>query len=531
MRIKGFAALIAGLALVAAGLAAPASATPRWVKAESDHFIVFSDAAPKVASGYLLKLEQYRYLLASFYGLKEDDISDLPKLRLYFVNDQLDMKQAWPTIPLDVLGWYKTCFAGQAAVASYFDERVKSSQKLEDQTENYSQIVLFHEYAHTFMFQVTSTLYPSWFVEGFAEYWGTTRVGDGEALVGMAWQERVDRLITDGYGMPYDDLLRDRPALHADPTKADQFYAQSWLLTHWILSDADRRARFGAYVKAVNGGADPVAAFDSTMGVKVTDLEKTLRTYLLHDIRAQAYRLDGMPAPRITVTAMPASADKLMMWDEAMRTCPAKPTWPDLTRNVTAEAGRFPGDDFAQLALARMEIEIGDESQALPYLTAFTASHPDDAEAAYMLGEAWYLSAVHRRPIADETTASEMQKARTALGRAYTLDPLNAPTLYYFALAQRNPDGEPDDNTVSAAVEAHRLAPAVTEYALLAAELLVETGQMEDAKTMLYPLASNPHGGKGQDWAKAIIAAIDNGAGKADVLKLMHAPVGDADDS
>ncbi len=251
----------------------------------------------------------------------------------------------------------------------------------------------------------------------------------------------------------------------------------------------------------------------------------------LHHMTAQAYRVDNMPTPQITVSAMPASADRLMMWDAALRTCPAKSSWKDLTMNVTAEAARFPGDDFAQMAQARMQVEIGDESQALPYLTAYTAAHPDDAEAASMLGQAWFFSAANGRTITGETKESELQKARTILGKAYTLDPLDAANLYYFAMAQQNPLGASDDNTVTAAVEAHALAPSVREYAALAALMLVQNDEMDEAKTMLYPLASNPHGGPAQDWAAAIIAAINKGAGKDEVLKLMQTPKVSAEDA
>ena len=151
------------------------------------------------------------------------------------------------------------------------------------------------------------------------------------------------------------------------------------------------------------------------------------------------------------------------------------------------------------------------------------------AEAAYMLGQAWYLSADHARQIAGETKASELQKARVALGKAYTLDPLNAANLYYFVLAQQGQPGYPDDNTITAIIQAHDLAPSVTSYAVLAAELLVQTGDMAEAKTMLFPLASNPHGGKARTWATDIIAAIDKGGSKDDILKQMRTPLSDSD--
>jgi len=100
-------------------------------------------------------------------------------------------------------------------------------------------------------------------------------------------------------------------------------------------------------------------------------------------------------------------------------------------------------------------------------------------------------------------------------GAAYNLDPLNAPGLYYFAQAHKDQPDFPSDNAVNAAMEAHDLAPSVQAYAVLAAQLLVRTNDLQTAKSMLFTLASNPHGGVAAQWASNIIKTIDSGAGKS----------------
>ena len=42
--------------------------------------------------------------------------------------------------------------------------------------------VLFHEYTHHFTFQYFPATYPSWYSEGFAEFWGATRILPGDIV-------------------------------------------------------------------------------------------------------------------------------------------------------------------------------------------------------------------------------------------------------------------------------------------------------------------------------------------------------------
>ena len=92
-------------AVLGTGMASPASANT-WVKAESAHFTVYSDLSAKAASAYLVKLEQYRYILGGFYGITKDDDATSAKLPVYFVDTFGDLRQTWPTASQDVAGYY-----------------------------------------------------------------------------------------------------------------------------------------------------------------------------------------------------------------------------------------------------------------------------------------------------------------------------------------------------------------------------------------------------------------------------------------
>jgi len=515
-------------AVLGTAMASPASANT-WVKAESAHFTVYSDISAKTAAAYLVRLEQYRYILDGFYGIAKDDDEATTKLPVYFVDTFGDLRQTWPTASEDVAGYYKGCAEGELAVGLYENGDIRQTQSVKGQDENPSQAVLFHEYAHDFMFHHSSKAYPHWFIEGFAEFYSTTKIQGDQAIVGMAFSWRVNTLMNARqWSLPYADLLRDswRPK-HGQPSGEleNAFYAQSWLLTHYLLSDPARRKQFAAYVDAYRGGQDPVAAFASTFGIKVKDLDGILFTYL-DRMQASLYRIHDMPTPVVTTTTLPPSASRLLLWDAAARLCPPPDERPALLAKIRAEAAKYPDDDFAKTVLARAEIVIGDEWKALDYLKARVAAHPDDADAQFMLGQTWYLMTAHKHIIDGETAQSQMKAARAALGTAYQLDPLNAPDLYYYSLALAAPGEPPSDNMIAAAMQAQILAPSVDIYAIRAARLLAVRGRLAEAKDMLVPLASDPHREVEAAWAANIIALIDRQASQADVIAALRSPIG-----
>lgn len=501
------------------GVASNAWAGPKWVKAESDHFIVYSSVNAKATEAYVRNLEKYRYVIGAFYRRSGQNAEPEAKLNLYFLNDRNGFKQVWPKVPSGVGGFVRICSNGMAGYFEYDDDRISEAAKIEDQVENDSQTIIFHEYAHLFMFQNSRVAYPRWFVEGFAEYYGTTRVQDDQAVVGMAWSERVRSLTAPG-GISYEDILRDAPSTRRLGSGYD-LYAQSWLLTHWILSDATRSEALSGYLEARNRGDDPVKAFETAFGIPVKKLSGTLNAYL-DKIQATVYRLKDMPTPKVTLTPMPASADKLLLWDSGVRSCLHKEVRQPVLQKIKAEAAKYPGDDYAGAVAARAEVLFGDASQALAYYQDRTKAHPEDPEGFFRLGQVWFLMAKAGKPASGEAPETQMRKARAAFGRAYQLDPLNAVNLYYFSRAANQGPNYPDDNTVNAAQEAHRLAPSVREYAIHAARLMIIKDQLPEAAATLSPLANNPHGGAFSEWVASIIAAINAGKSKDELEALMQ---------
>lgn len=165
----------------------------------------------------------------------------------------------------------------------------------------------FHSYAATFVYPPLSTAdvaagkgtgeLPRWVNEGLAQIFETAVVEAGELRVGHADAARLNRvreLLRGTGGMPPAGLVSVRELLragkdaflaaHADQRNAaDRVYLTSWAVTFHLTFErrAVGTAEFDAYLKIVNAGSDPLAAFEAWVGRDVSAYESELRDYLL----------------------------------------------------------------------------------------------------------------------------------------------------------------------------------------------------------------------------------------------------------
>ncbi|MGL6094361.1 MAG: DUF1570 domain-containing protein [Fimbriiglobus sp.] len=173
----------------------------------------------------------------------------------------------------------------------------------------------FHAYVATFVYPPLSAAdvragrgtgeLPRWLNEGLAQIFETAVLEAGELRVGHADPGRLTRAQsllsgkTPGGLAPLAELLRAGKdafvtAHTADRGGSDRAYLTAWAVTSYLTFD--RRVvggkPFDAYLTAVNGGGDPVAAFEKLVGTDVPAFEAGFRAYLT------ALRPDGSTGPR-----------------------------------------------------------------------------------------------------------------------------------------------------------------------------------------------------------------------------------------
>src|SRR5262249_5193134 len=126
--------------------------------------------------------------------------------------------------------------------------------------------------------------------EGLAEFYSTFALkSDGKgAFIGRVIPQHVytlrERFIPLGELMAVD---RTSP-LYNEGDRRSIFYAESWALVHYLLTEAgDGRGRINRYRPAVAGGEPVDRAFAAAFGDDIKEFESKLRNYVRRSIYSE----------------------------------------------------------------------------------------------------------------------------------------------------------------------------------------------------------------------------------------------------
>lgn len=461
-------------------LAWPAIAQAGWLVAQSPHFRLYAQAPEPELVHKVAQLEDYHALLVAMTG--RDLPEGVPRLDVFHVGR---IEQATPFVRVgrDVAGFYRASEGGIAAFTSDGDGGLKAQE------------ILFHEYAHHFMLAAGRSAYPAWYIEGFAEYFGPTLFRPDRIEFGRLNESRAAWLMAEEW-LPLTDILSRRADLGTARAQA-LFYAQSWLLTHYLFRTPGMRPRLTAYLAAVAGGDDPVTAFRERIDPDPEQLQQRLKVYL-QSRRLTYSRLVRSPASAAAVTVAPLSpaADRLLLPMVAIEHGALGDRAEQALALVRRESARWPDDATARRALALAELRLGDRATAVPLLDALLSEQP--ADAALLRWRAQAGLPADRRP-----TATEQAAALRLLVRAHAADPADWRTLHAYAALHDQPLPAA---ALDAMLEAYRLAPQVSGVTINSAIALASAGRMAEAGAVLRPLANAPHGGLAARLAADLLA-------------------------
>ena len=461
------------LAFAALLLATATPAGAAWRRAESDHFIIYSQGSEDRIRDQVALLEDYHRFLRALLGVQQPPTPN--KLGIYMVRGPGQLRLIRNVAP-GIAGFYS---ASSTGIAAFADESMSAA--------NARNHILLHEIAHHFMAQYRPAPYPTWYVEGFAEYVATTEfrkdvIEYGEASFGRAFT------LTYGKWLPLERVLFGQVPAGGDEMAA--YYAQSWLLAHYLLRDDERRPRLGAYFTAVARGEDSRKAFAGQFPISFEALEKDLRAYLKRGMTfSRAKRASAAVAPATTITRLPVSADDLLLLRATLEVGPEPGTEPALLAKIRAAAAKHEGDSFARRVLAQGEALHGDPARADALLTELLAAQPDDAELLYFRGMRYFTAARE----AEDDWAAQLKEAQKWFARAHKADKNHFQTLIRYAESLRADPRFVSDNTVNILLLARQLAPQVAEASINAARLLLARKRFEEAEQLLLPLTADPH--------------------------------------
>jgi hypothetical protein len=484
-RLRRLAATILAAAVASLSLMLPSAAQARWLRAESAHFIVYGPGSKGEIREYAEKLEDFENLLRNYHRL-EAETGVQRKLTVYMVNSLPQLRRFTPAATSTSGGFYSVGKADVIAV-------VRTDLNADD-------FVIFHEYTHHFMYQHFPYGYPAWMVEGYAEYFGSTQIRDRQIDVGLPSAFRGNALLT-GVPLKMSDLLTKRPS-DLKTTERLMFYAQSWRLIHYMLSDPERKKQIGAYLRAVRGGADPAEAMAKATGFDLQTLGRKLNNY--DQIPYTQLKRKPPADADVTIVELPASADDLLILSARPQEDVPEADRPAFLETVRKAAVKYPDDRLAQLTLARTEIAFGKRDAGEAILRRLLTLDPDDADALREMG----LSRIAAGDADADQRERLYKEARPYLVKAYKKDPTSYQTLYAYARSRLVDADYPSANTLTTLLEARALAPQVPEITFSTAEALIRRDRGDEARIILTPMLNDPHRTESAAAAKALLARI-----------------------
>ena len=504
-----FVAFVAAALSVAAG-----AAEPVWHAAETQHFIIYSKSPQQRIEQLATDLESYDKLIRM-----ATDINDnLPpvKVRVYEVDGMNDVQKA---LGIDetsgVAGFYTSNSLGPYLVTPHsIDAGIDP--------EFTAAIVMHHEYAHHLMLQYFPVAYPSWYIEGFAELIGASKVmDDGRIGYGMPARYRSHAIAATNW-VPLQELLTHEKVYGLDT------YAQGWAVTHFFTFDKKRSQQFRQYLAALNSGqslADAAKVFGD-----LNQLDREARSYVTSSsFEYRPVKVD-IAKPVIqsvrTVSAGEAALiPEVIAYDDTDPNQIEKKGIRDhdlMLRQHNLERTRdivqqYPNDPFALRFLAEIEYSVGDYAQSEAAADKLLAISPNDVHG--MARKAMTM-AIQAKNLPASQKAAVLEQARSLASKANhldTLDPL--PLLAYYETFHEAGEQAPE-----VAVNGLRQVVSTDPRATVPRELLVDElaseRQWAEAIGWLSPLANDPHNSPVRDSARTKMAWLKSQlAGKAPAVQ------------
>lgn len=479
------------LSLVAVMLpAAPASAA--WLEAESPHFLVYSDGGEEELRAQVQLLEDYHRLLRALVPASDAQTGN--KLRLYLVRSAAELRKVRNS-GSGTSGFYIATSEGIAAFAI----------RKEDGTGFGAHDIIFHEYAHHFMLQNFAANYPSWYIEGFAEYLSTTAFTDSSIEIGRYNEVRASWL-RDTW-LPLDRILTSDSVPLDTSRDVARFYAQSWLMVHYLMREPERRAAMERYLRAFGAGEDPKTSFRTAFGKDAVEFTRALRGYGRDMTFTRMPRMGRSEPVAITVRRLPPSADDLLLYSAGLSLGSVDwGSYPLLPR-VRNAARRHENDPMALAALARAELFYGDRARAEALLDKLLDVAPNDRDALYLRG----LAFIYAGRADSANRATLFTEARPWLARAHKADENFYPALVRYAESFSVGPEYASENVGNILLLASQLAPQVNLIRLNTAQQQALLGHAETAKVLLAPVVNTAHSKRLREAARTLMTDIDAG--------------------
>ncbi len=256
---------LTAILLIAAACAAHAATPEEWIRIQTPHFTVITDAGEKRGREVAQQFEAMRALFDSV--LVGNHMRTSMPVHVFAFRNTREMRAnspLWHGRPIELSGFF---------------------QKAQD--DNYVAVDLstpahwntvFHEYAHV-LINANFERMPLWFDEGVAEFYSTIDISSKTTTVGMPPQGALFALRS---LMPVEQLFsvaHDSSVYNEKSDHRNQFYAEAWLVVHYLM-DNQLLGKTEEYIHLLDDHAPVEEAIQRAYGVSARELNQRLAEYV-----------------------------------------------------------------------------------------------------------------------------------------------------------------------------------------------------------------------------------------------------------
>jgi tetratricopeptide (TPR) repeat protein len=346
-----------------------------WLWLDSPHFEMLTDTDAATARKLLIELEQFRSVFLQFMDA-EPEIGMRTTVVYFAAEKDFDR--------------YKPQYNGKTkSVAGFFTGSEINGFMAVGRGANLADAkrVIYHEYAHALYHEVGWSP-PLWLNEGTAEVFSTYEASKGVAHLGRAPVEHVQVLRGQGL-VPLGRLLQvglGSPDYN-ETRKQGMFYAESWVLSHYLICNRDPawRAKLNAFMPNLTAGYVDEAAFRAGLGVGFGQMEKLLTDY----IYGGSYLVFSVAVPEAGIAATlrvrPAAAEEREVVLQLLQALSRDASAADYQLILLAE--KYPQSARVREAIAARALNAGDEARAKDYVQRALDLGTSNTRAYWYLGE------------------------------------------------------------------------------------------------------------------------------------------------
>ena len=449
----------------------------RWSRADTKHFVVYSTGSTKNLEKAATDLERLDALMRRLLRIPREE--NPHRTDVYIVGNQVQV----------------STLAGNKRVAGFYSPSIDGSYFVAHRERSGSsnmagQVVLFHEYTHHLMFRYFPKAYPAWYREGIAEYLSTTEFDDDSFTVGAPANHRSYSILNRSF-LPLKEILVPSQSA-ATRQGRSLFYAQSWALTHYLISDPQRNRKMVRYLDMLAKGGDPIETAEETFG-DLEALEKAVERYgrgkMVYRRSPQPIAIDGTVAVR-KLDALESSLVKARLHNR--RTYKLDQTRDDLSKLIAKNPNS--ADAFVELAVTERNLahendtlDFGPAMEAIDKALELNPNH----ENGHILKAQLMLEADDHPEISDDEI--DWEKIRSHAIKANEINPENPRALYTYIDTFVRQGGPMPEVAIPAMEQVFGTIPEVTRVRVRLAVLHANAGNFNRALSLAGFLLGDPH--------------------------------------